>query len=114
MVWEDAVGSTGVHKETPVEDLVLHVETLPGGPTPPPTPRPYSSSYPSALLLPQPIGPTPPPTFRPYSSSYPFWKGRPALRAVSCYLPELMNLRFPGQFSSLRHSASTPGFSADL
>jgi hypothetical protein len=33
---------------------------------------------------------------------------------VSCYLPELMDLRFPGQFSSLRHSAFTLVFSADL
>jgi hypothetical protein len=31
MVWEDAVGSTGVQKETPVGDLVLHLDPLPCG-----------------------------------------------------------------------------------
>jgi hypothetical protein len=30
-MWNDAVGSTGVHEETPVGDLVLHVDQLPGG-----------------------------------------------------------------------------------
>ena len=75
-----------------------------------------SSFSAAALLIPLPLGPIHPPTPRPYSSPYPypFWKGNPALRAVSCYLPELMDLRFRGQFSSLRHSASTLVFSADL
>ncbi len=30
-MWEDAVGSTGVHEETPVRGLVQHVDQLPGG-----------------------------------------------------------------------------------
>ena len=41
------------------------------GPTHPPTPRPFSSPYPSALLIPLPLGPIHPPTPRPYSSPYP-------------------------------------------
>jgi hypothetical protein len=30
-LWEDAVGSTSVHEEMPVGDLVLHVDQLPVG-----------------------------------------------------------------------------------
>jgi hypothetical protein len=56
----------------------------PLGPTPPPTPRPYSSPYPSALLLPLPPNPCPPCGF--------------------LLPPELMDMRFRGQVSSLLHS----------
>jgi hypothetical protein len=30
-VWEDAVGTSGVHEEMPVGMLVQHVDQLPGG-----------------------------------------------------------------------------------
>jgi hypothetical protein len=71
---------------------------VPLGPTPPPTPRAYSSPTLSVLLRPLPLGPTPPYTPRPKSplplgttppptpSKKFFWKGRPALCVVSCHL----------------------------
>jgi hypothetical protein len=30
-MWKDAVGSTRVHEETPVGNLIQHVDQLPGG-----------------------------------------------------------------------------------